>query len=73
MKHRPSHVLAACVVHVTDCLVKDMSVLPCYSFRFAAAIFLDRSSFTHLLSVLPLRLVFFRFGLLALSVFESWP
>ena len=24
MKHRPSHVLAACVVHLTDCLVKDM-------------------------------------------------
>ena len=74
MKHRPSHVLAACVVHLIDCLVKDMSAQPCYSFRLAATVFLDRSSFTLLASVLLLRLsLFLHFGLVALSVFESWP
>ena len=73
MKHRPSHVLAARVVRVTDCLVKDMSVQPCYSFRLAADVFLTVLLLTHILSVLQPRLVFFRFGLLALSVFGSWP
>ena len=69
-----THVLAACVVHLTDCLVKDMIAQPCFSFRLAAAVFLDRSSsFTLLVSVLLLRSFFFHFGLVALSVFESWP